>query len=386
MSVNRYEGYDLYALVEEIKAEWGGHVKVVKREVKSERTWIPFIRRDKHVLYIEVPEDKEPDFEEAIGKAEKNADMEQLLEKIERMMDEKMKCIGTNVQPQDMSTPPHAPVPAGFAYEAFDKFTGDALDLLKLLVQKDVEPETAKLLVEEACGVDMDSNKMDLNTQMFRDAILKGINKHVKFTDPMKIKEGALKVITFVGPTGVGKTTSLFKIASELVINKNHKVAVISTDTFKVGAIQQARAYSNILNVPFYTVSDSRNLTKMLANMSDIDVVLIDTVGRSQYDYWRLGEIKEAIGGGKDEMEVILVISCNYKNSEATEIVNRYRTFFPISSIFFTKIDETYHPGMLVNLPIKTGIPVSYISTGQRVPEDLKILNPMNMADYLLGE
>jgi flagellar biosynthesis protein FlhF len=85
-------------------------------------------------------------------------------------------------------------------------------------------------------------------------------------------------------------------------------------------------------------------------------------------------------------MDVMLVISCNYKNSEAIEIVNRYRTFFPIDSIFFTKIDETYKPGILLNLPIKTDIPLSFISIGQKVPEDIRVLNPERIAKYILGE
>jgi flagellar biosynthesis protein FlhF len=123
-----------------------------------------------------------------------------------------------------------------------------------------------------------------------------------------------------------------------------------------------------------------------LQNLQGYDVVLIDTVGRSHYDYWRLGEMKEILGSGSDFMNVMLVISCNYKNSEAVEIVNRYRTFFPIDSLFLTKIDETYKPGILLNLPLKTDLPLSFISIGQKVPEDIRLLNPERVAKYILGE
>lgn len=386
MKVNRYEGYDLDDLVRQIKDDMGGHLKVVKREVKTERGWLPFFKRKKHVLYVEVPIFDESEFEEALEKEEKHVEMDGLLEKIGQMMDEKIKAIENRPVPVAADIPPHASEYVPIQKELFDAFTGDALDLLKLLMQKDVEADVAKQLVEEACGLDIDSGKLDLSTQMFRDALKIGIEKHIGFSNPLEVEKGKFKVITFVGPTGVGKTTNLFKIASEFVINRELKVAVISTDTFKVGAVQQARAYASILNVPFYAISDSKNLTKTLEKMNDIDVVLIDTVGRSQYDYWRLGEIKEAIGGGKNAMEIILVISCNYKNREAIEIANRFRTFFPINSLFFTKIDETYHPGTLVNLPVKTGIPVSLISTGQRVPEDFKLLDAEKLTDYLLGE
>ncbi|WP_281951171.1 flagellar biosynthesis protein FlhF [Nitrosophilus kaiyonis] len=383
MKINKYEGYDLDALIEEAKRELGNDIKILSYEVEDERGIFPFKKRKKYTLFVEVPTAQEG-FLDILSKEEKNEEIDRFLEKIEKMIDKKIESLKLNQT--ILPTPPHNENQQIPISEEFNEFTGDALDLINLLLKKDVEPKIAKILVKEACGLDIDTNKFDLNTSFFKEAIIKGVQKKIRFTGPLKIQKGGLKVKAFVGPTGVGKTTNLFKIASELVINQKLKVAVISIDTFKVGAIQQARAYANILNIPFFAVTDSKNLRKTLSSMSNIDIVLIDTVGRSHYDYWRLGEMKEILGGGNDLMDISLVISCNYKNSEAIEIVNRYRTFFPINSIFFTKIDETYKPGILVNLPIKTEIPVSFISTGQRVPEDLRLLNPERVANYLIGE
>ena len=383
MKINKYEGYDLDALISEAKKELGEDIKILSYEVEEERTIFPFKKRKKYTLFVEVPTAEEG-FLDILSKEEKNEEIDRFLEKIEKMIDKKIESLKLNQTA--LPTPPHAEIQNLPLNEEFSEFTGDALDLINLLLKKDVEPKIAKYLVKEACGLDIDTNKLDLNTSFFKEAIIKGIQKKIKFTGPLKIQKGGLKVKAFVGPTGVGKTTNLFKIASELVINQKLKVAVISIDTFKVGAIQQARAYANILNIPFFAVTDSKNLRKTLSTLTNIDIVLIDTVGRSHYDYWRLGEMKEILGGGNDLMDISLVISCNYKNSEAIEIVNRYRTFFPINSIFFTKIDETYKPGILVNLPIKTEIPVSFISTGQRVPEDIRLLNPERIANYLMGE
>jgi len=384
MKINKYEGYDLEALIAEAKKELGNDIRILSYEVEDERGIFPFKKRKKYTLFVEIPSPEEG-FLDLLSKEEKNEEIDRFLEKIEKMIDKKIESLKLN-QSAFLPTPPHTERQNIPVNENFEEFTGDAIDLINTLLKKDVEPKIAKILVKEACGLDIDTNKLDLNTSFFKEAIIKGVQKKIKFTGPLKIPKGGLKVKAFVGPTGVGKTTNLFKIASELVINQKLKVAVISIDTFKVGAIQQARAYANILNIPFFAVTDSKNLKKILSNMSNIDIVLIDTVGRSHYDYWRLGEMKEILGGGNDLMDISLVISCNYKNSEAIEIVNRYRTFFPINSIFFTKIDETYKPGILVNLPIKTDIPVSFISTGQRVPEDIRLLNPERIANYLLGE
>ena len=414
MVINIYEGQTLEEAIQKAKTELGENIKVLHYEIVDEKSWIPFRKRKKYKVFIEqteedtpkfeshleelysdieeetieepntysltnLNEDEEPEYEE---KNKENIDYEKLLEKIELLIDKKL---------QNITTPPSIKVSSdGVCSEQINEilkeFTGEAIDLIKFLVEREVEPEVAKEIVKVSCGLDLDSSKMDLTTPTFKEAVYKGIKEKISFTGSFNKAENQLKVITFVGPTGVGKTTNLFKIASELIINKDLKVGVISTDTFKVGAVQQARAYSSILNIPFYTITDSKNLKKTLLELSNMDIILIDTVGRSHYDYWRLGEIKEILSGGTDWMDVVLVLSCNYKYKEALEIVNRYRAFFSINSLLFTKVDETKTPGILLNLPFKTKLPLSYLSTGQRVPEDIKVLNPENLTEYILGE
>ena len=391
MEINVYEGYDLENLIQKAKHELGEDIKILYYETEDVKHWIPFRKKKRYKIFVE--KEIEQFEKETQEKSETTTsslstsstpDVNDLLSKIESMLDQKLKTVVPS-QVMQLSSPTDIKE-KDYKVDYFEEFTGEAIDLIQFLISKEVEPDVAKVIVKEACGIDLENNKMDLSTSTFKEAIVKGIEKNIKFTGPFDVKKDNLKVITFVGPTGVGKTTNLFKIASEFVINRNLKVGAISTDTFKVGAVQQARAYANILNIPFHAITDSKNLRKKLLDMPELDVILIDTVGRSHYDYWRLGEIKEILSGGSDWMEVVLAISCNTKNKEAMEIVNRYRTFFPINSLFFTKIDETRDPGILLNLPIKTGIPVSYVSVGQRVPEDIRILTPERIANYLLGE
>ncbi len=384
MEINVYEGYDLENLIQKAKHELGEDIKILYYETEDVKHWFPFKKKKRYKIFVEKEiEQFENSSSSSFEKSTETPSVDELLEKIESMLDQKLKTV---VSPGIHLKPNPELKDTDYKVDYFDEFTGEAIDLIQFLISKEVEPDVAKVIVKEACGIDLENNKMDLSTSTFKEAIIKGIEKNIKFTGPFDVKKDNLKVITFVGPTGVGKTTNLFKIASEFVINRNLKVGAISTDTFKVGAVQQARAYANILNIPFHAITDSKNLRKKLLDMPELDVILIDTVGRSHYDYWRLGEIKEILSGGSDWMEVVLAISCNTKNKEAMEIVNRYRTFFPINSLFFTKIDETRDPGILLNLPIKTGIPVSYVSVGQRVPEDIRILTPERIANYLLGE
>ena len=378
MEIKVYEGYDLEKLIDKAKEELGDNIKILHYETEEEKRFFFFKGRKKYKLFVETTEE---DFSEPVIK------FEELLEKVEDIIDRKIK----NTLPkytQTMATPDNIPSHVNLnniSVNAFNDFTGDALQLLNQLIEKDVLPEIAKKLVKEGCGLDIDTNKWDLNTMTGKDALLKGIKRYIKFTGAFDKDEHGLQIFAFIGPTGVGKTTNLFKIASQLVIDKKKKVAVISTDTFKVGASQQARTYANILNIPFYSISESKKLRNTINDLKEFDFILIDTVGRSHYDYWRLGEIKEILSGLEQEIKHILTISCNYKNEDAMEVVYKYQTFFPIYSIFFTKIDETLKPGILLNLPVETKIPLSYLSTGQRVPEDLKILDPQIIASYILG-
>ncbi|WP_456401268.1 flagellar biosynthesis protein FlhF [Persephonella sp.] len=373
MEIKIYEGYDLEDIIQKAKKELGDDIKILHYEVNKERKWFFFGSKKKYKLFVELPEIEEPVVQ-----------FDDILDKIEDIIDKKIQQSIPSVQTP--KTPDHIKRSELVESESFSEFTGEALDLINRLLDLDVLPEVAKKIVKEGCGLDIDTNKWDLNTLTSKDALKKGVEKYIKFTGPFDEGKEGLKIITFIGPTGVGKTTNLFKIASHFVINKKMKVAVISTDTFKVGATQQARIYANILNIPFYSASESKKLKSTVSELEGYDFILIDTVGRSHYDYWRIGEIKEILGELTDSMEIVLTISCNFKNEDSFEVVNRYSTFFNIDSILFTKIDETSKPGLLLNLPVETKIPVSYISTGQRVPEDIKVLKPQSIVTYLIGD
>ncbi len=373
-NVKVYEGEDLQKLIYKAKEELGEDIKILHYEEVFERViWFPIKKKKKFKLFVEKKEEEiKPDI-----------DFNKLLEKVEAIVEEKIK------NSLDIDTlNKNKEKEADIKVNQFEEFTGESIDLLKLLIKKDVEPDVAKQIVKSACGIDIDTGKLDLTTSTFEEALIKGFEDNIKFYGEFNIKPGenSFKVLSFVGPTGVGKTTNLFKIASDFILNKNLKVGVISTDTFKVGAVQQARFYANILNIPFYTLADSKNLRKTLLELSDMDVVFIDTVGRSHYDSWKLGEIKEILKGGLDWLDSILTISCNYSYNESLNVIKKYKSYFPVKYLLFTKIDETSSPGLIVNIAVKSKIPVTYISTGQRVPEDIKVLTPKLLANYFLEE
>ena len=379
MSVKVYEGDNLDALIERAKEELGD-VEILYYEVEKVPGLIPLFKKRRYKLFVTKREEK------------KDREVEKLEEEL-RELKEILLTLKENVskippqQPLTVpSVPEHLESKAPCVVPQLDEFAGDAAELISLLVKKGVEPDVAVELVKLSCGLDIETGKLDLNTNTFKEALINAFTEKLSFTGELKVEEGRQRIFAFIGPTGVGKTTNLFKLATKFVIEQELKVGVISTDTFKVGGTQQARIYASILNVPFYVATDQRKLKEIVENLSDLDVILIDTVGRSHYDYFRLGEIKATLSILGASIEYVLLVSCNYDTKEAMEVVNRYRSFFPVDFLLFTKIDESSRPGVMVNVGVKSGLPLSYVSTGQRVPEDIKLLTPSVVADTLLGD
>jgi flagellar biosynthesis protein FlhF len=179
------------------------------------------------------------------------------------------------------------------------------------------------------------------------------------------------KVIALVGPTGVGKTTTLAKFCSKMILEKNLKVALVNLDSYRIGANEQLYTYSQLMGIPFRSVQNSEELNVAIQDLHKMDVILLDTAGRSQRDHEALNETKELIQSLTIPVETHLVVSATTRDQELYQIVSRFRCFGP-RSIFVTKLDESSQYGMLLNLHAKTQIPLGAFAVGQKVPEDFE--------------
>jgi flagellar biosynthesis protein FlhF len=182
---------------------------------------------------------------------------------------------------------------------------------------------------------------------------------------------GALPaVIALVGPTGVGKTTTVAKLASEAILRRSLKVGLINLDCYKVAAFDQLATYAKILNVPFRSAGSLEELNAAIQDFSSLDLVLIDTTGRSQRDSGTIHEMQQlvhAVPGVKTE----LVLSATTRDHELYDMAKRFGVFQP-GGIIVSKLDEAMMYGALYNIGQRTGLPLNYFTTGQRVPEDIE--------------
>lgn len=265
---------------------------------------------------------------------------------------------------------------------------GDMATYYEALVSAGVTPDLAYGLVRsvvETLGSSGLANK-EVVAEMLRDRM----EQVVPVSGPLVLPGGLQKVVMLVGPTGVGKTTTVAKLASQFTQGPTKvKTVVVTLDTYRVAAVEQLRVYARILKVPVEVAVTPEELATCVARHRDASLILVDTAGRSPQDPSGRQELA-AIAQQKITVETHLVLAAPTERTVQQEVVRRYSAI-PIHRLLFTKLDEARQTGTLFDLIHHAGLPVSYLSAGQRVPEDLEqatsnaILDRMNVFDTWKG-
>ena len=210
----------------------------------------------------------------------------------------------------------------------------------------------------------------------------------LKFGQPsgiMPAKQGP-KVVFFIGPTGVGKTTTIAKLASSFSVGEKKKVALLTADTYRIAAAEQLRTYADILEVPCRVIYTVEEVEKALRDFKDYDYIMVDTAGHSHQNEKQRENMNSIVHSvdGLAEKEVYLVLSATTKYRDLISISDTYSKITDYKLIF-TKLDETTTLGSLFNLKLHTGASISYVTDGQNVPDDIDVFNPQKTVKLLLG-
>jgi flagellar biosynthesis protein FlhF len=190
------------------------------------------------------------------------------------------------------------------------------------------------------------------------------------------------KICVFVGSPGVGKTTTLAKIAANLALFEQKKIALLTIDTYRIGAVEQLKTYGEIMDVPMEAILTPAELTEAVKRHQDKDHILIDTAGRPSINTVQLDELKSFIDV-LDKPEVFLVLSCTTKNKDLLRTAEAFKRL-NYTKLIFTKADETISLGSIVNLVRTTSLPIAYITTGQNVPDDIEACDPEKLVQLIL--
>ena len=207
--------------------------------------------------------------------------------------------------------------------------------------------------------------------------------KIIKITRGLEGLKNQQRIVALLGPTGVGKTTTVAKIAAEQMRKYKRKVALISVDTNHRTSAEQLRAFAKLIKIPFKVVKDKTELNSLISSYEDYDSIIIDTDGFSQRNDAQLFEMRE-IFDERGRIHNTLVLSATSKDSDMNEVTRKFGCM-PIDSIIFTKLDESATYGSLFNHAIRFKKPLSYLTLGQNVPEDLEVASRERLVDLLLN-
>lgn len=259
---------------------------------------------------------------------------------------------------------------------------------LQLIYRKLLDNEVDEKYADEIIGDIENSLKKESNI----DSILAAVYQKLilKLGEPRTIKvSDKPKVIFFIGPTGVGKTTTIAKIASRFKLEDYAKVAFITSDTYRIAAVEQLNTYASIIDCPVNVVYSADEMVESLEEFKGYDLILVDTAGRSHKAEEQMLELKELISRVEErkedfEFEVYLTLSVTTKYKDLINITEKY-TDIKDWALIFTKLDETCCLGNILNIRLLTGAQLSYTTSGQNVPNDIEVINEQGLAKQLLG-
>ncbi len=264
-----------------------------------------------------------------------------------------------------------------------DSIRNKSIDLImEQLTGNEVSYTYAKQIVEEITHTGNVRTLDEMLSGVYQKIILK-LGQVQPIT--MEKEDKKPKIVLFIGPTGVGKTTTIAKLSSKLILEQKKKIAILTADTYRISAVEQIKTYASILSIPVEVLYEKEELEKILPKYKDYDYILVDTAGRSHKNKDRMDDLKEFMEGfSQYSISVYLVLSATTKYKDLKKIVALYEDISECNLIF-TKLDETDAIGNILNIKLDTGMPLSYISYGQNVPDDIEIMNPQVIAKQVLG-
>ena len=247
----------------------------------------------------------------------------------------------------------------------------------KKLSRQEVEEFILQKVIQGMIGDRIDPEKNDETTAWLRAFV----EKNVKLAPPPSFS-ATPKVLAFVGPTGVGKTTTLAKLAARFSLVDHKRVVLVTADTYRIAATEQLKTYGRIMGVPVEVANSSEEITEILGRHAQAEVVLLDTAGRSPSNEEQMSELKQFIFRSQPD-ETHLVLSATTKYVEMLRIIEKFGGAVPLNRLIFTKLDETRYYGAFLNLMTNFQIPLAYYATGQNVPDDLEVPEPGRLADLI---
>lgn len=247
------------------------------------------------------------------------------------------------------------------------------------LIKNEVDEEIARKIIEQVLKKTTSRSIQDAS-QVLHSVICSTLGK----VEPIVLRnDGKPTVVVFIGPTGVGKTTTLAKLAASFMLSSNKKIGLITADTYRIAAVDQLKTYAEILGIPISVAYSVTEISNEIQKYSDKDIILIDTAGCSYRDKQKFEELKKLVAASHAD-HTFLVLSASVSSKNCKEIIKNY-DFIQNYRLIFTKLDESPVYGSILNTKFYSNRSLSYITNGQNVPDDIEIANIDRLSKNLLG-
>jgi flagellar biosynthesis protein FlhF len=250
----------------------------------------------------------------------------------------------------------------------------------EILRDNDFEPEECEIMIRE---VRNSVSREDLKDKYKIEKSFKDLLKNKILTSGPIKKGNRKKIVMFVGPTGVGKTTTMAKLGAIHSLREGNKVSFITIDNYRIAATEQLKKYAEIMKIPVHVISDQKNFREIISKEKS-DIILVDTSGRSHNNELKIAEIKSFAETVEYDFEKILCVSANTKKNDLNEIFKAFGVM-QFDSVIITKVDETSFIGNVINIADKYNKPISYFTDGQEVPNDIHVADPEGIAEMMIG-
>ncbi len=312
---------------------------------------------------------------------ETSHDLEEKIESLSNLLEKKLKPEKEEEPKEEEKPEKETAAPKDMKHQQSETFR-----CIRMIYETLLDNEVNERYVNQI----LDDVEKNLRGSASMDIILSNVYQKMvlKFGQPQKIElvPGQPKIVFFIGPTGVGKTTTIAKVASKFKVDYGKKVAFLTADTYRIAAAEQLRTYANILDTPLTVIYSPEEMNAAIERVKDYDLILVDTAGFSYKNEEQRKDMKHLIESLDDkyEKDVYLVLSATTKYRDLIEIVDKYHEISDYK-IIFTKLDETSSYGSLLNIRMYSGADVSYVTTGQNVPDDIEIFQSQKIVKQLLG-
>lgn len=253
-------------------------------------------------------------------------------------------------------------------------------ELYNELIEADLETDIARELITT---VHQTANPRELeNSGLLRQRVLREMANGIMTSGPVRIPVGQRRVVALIGPTGVGKTTTIAKLAANTRLRDRRRVGLLTLDTYRIAAVDQLRTYAEIIELPLAVASTPEEVTAALERMQDLELVLIDTAGRSPRNEQQLQELQKMLDAIQPD-ETHLVMSCSSSSKQLLQTAELFATV-GYSHLLLTKLDEALSLGSLASLARARQVPFSYLTTGQNVPDDIETAESLRLCEQIL--